>query len=98
MTADDTKVFAHETLRSPVGQGHDASRATDAKEFGGRPLGTRSEHDPKHTDDEIEGGVRIGESFGIALGELDDQVLPLGAATGLRDQVGGKIQAVNDTP
>ena len=80
--AADPEHLAGEAGGVPVGHGEAAAWLEDAGELGGDELGSRGEHGTEHGDDEVEGGVGVGEGFGVAFVELDGEAFGRGAFAG----------------
>src|SRR6185437_5833440 len=81
---------------APVAHAEKAAGLEDARALGGDELGARGEHGAEHGGDGIEGGVAVGESFGVALVEGDGEVLVCGAGAGLLEEIGGDVDAGDD--
>jgi hypothetical protein len=62
-----------------------------AHELRGDPVGARGEHRADQAHDQVERAVLVGQVLGVALVELDRQLLGLGAIARLRDEVVGQI-------
>ena len=96
VTAADGKHAAGEAGGVPVRHSEQAARFEDTGELGGNQGGMGSEHGAEHGDDGVEGGVGVGEIFGVALVKGDLQGFGGGTFTCLDEEVGGDVDAGDD--
>ncbi len=91
------KQCAGEAAWIPVGHGEAATWDEDAGELGGDELGSWSEHGAEHADDRVEACVGVRHRFRIALVERDFETFGGGAGPSLREEVGGDVDAGDNT-